>query len=186
MAVQPYVAGPAELYVHDGSIWYYLGYSESGVRINWIRHFDGVMTDKSGPKMEADKQFFGYGALVSADLTLYNHGVLNIARRAIKTRAFGAIGAGDIGQLMIYQGNTYRFCIRQPFANAALWGGVQKYPNMPEHLHFWHAVMIDDSEPAGSKRKVEPVVWEMMTYVDPCTGTGYFFDTVPGTLPAAC
>jgi hypothetical protein len=186
MAVQPFVAGPAELYVHDGSIWNYLGYSESGARINWIRHFEDFMSDKSGSKMAADKQFFGYGALVSADLTLFNHGTLNIARRAIKSRAFGAIGAGDIGQLMMYQGNTYRFCIRQPYANAALWGGVQKYPNMPEFIHFWHAVLIDDSEPVGTKRKVIPLVWEMMTYIDPCTGVGYFVDTNPGSLPAAC
>lgn len=186
MAVQPYVAGPAEIYVHDGSQFLFLGYSESGARIQWVRHYDDFFTDKSGSKMPADKQFMGLGALVSCDLTLFNHTTLNIARRCIKSRAFGAMGAGDIGQLMIYQGNTYRLNIRQPYANAALWGNVQDFPGMPENIHFLHAVMIDESEPVGTKRKVIPVVWEMMCYVNPCDGVGYFFDTNPGTLPAAC
>jgi len=183
---QTYVPGPAEIYIHDGSAWNFLGYSESGARINWIRHFDDVMTDKSGSKMPADKQFMGYEALVSCDLTHFNHTVLNIARKAIANTSFGALAAGGIGQLMIQQGNTYRLNIRQPYANAALWGGVQKFPGMPEHYHFWHAIMIDESDPVGTKRKVIPVVWHMMHYVNPCSGVGTFFDTNPGTLPAAC
>lgn len=183
---QPYVAGPAEIYIHNGSAFQFLGYSESGARIQWIRHFDDVMTDKSGPKMPADKQFMGLGALVSCDLTHFNHGVLNTARRSIKTRAFGAMGAGDIGQLMIHQSNTYRLNIKQPYADPALWGGSDLYPNMPLNIHFWHAIMIDENEPLGTKRKVIPLVWEMMCYVNPCTGTGYFFDTSPGSLPSPC
>ncbi len=186
MSAQPYVAGPAEIFIHDGTSFLFLGYSESGVRINWLRHFENTMTDKSGPKMPADKQFMGLGALVSCDLTQFDHGVLNIARRCIKGRAFGAIQNGDIGQMMVAQGNTYRLNIRQPYADPALWGGTNLYPNMPLNLHFLNAILIDESEPMGVKRKVIPLVWEMMAPINPCTGIGFFFDTNPGALPASC
>ncbi len=182
MAAQPYVAGPAEIYIHDGSNFLFLGYSESGARINWIRHFEDMMTDKSGSKMPADKQFMGLGALVSVDLTQFNHTVLNIARRCIRGRSFGDIQYGDIGQMMVAQGNTYRFNLRQPYA--ALFPNL--YPGMPENIHFLNAIMIDESEPVGTKRKVIPLVWEMMAPINPCTGIASFFDTNPGTLPAAC
>ena len=182
MSAQPYVAGPAEIYIHDGTAWNFLGYSESGARINWIRHFEDTHTDKSGSKMTADKQYMGLGALVSCDLTQFNHVVLNIARRCIRGRAFGDIQPGDIGQMMVAQGNTYRFNIRQPYASLF----PTLYPGMPENIHFLNAVMIDESEPVGTKRKVIPLVWEMMAPINPCTGIGAFFDTNPGTLPASC
>lgn len=183
---QPYVAGPAQIFVHDGSNFLFLGYSESGVRINWIRHFDDYMTDKSGTKMPADKQFMGLGALVSCDLTQFNHAVLNIARRCIRGRSFGDIQNGDIGQMMVAQGNTYRLNIRQPYADPALWGGSNLYPGMPLNIHFLNAIMIDESETAGTKRKINSLVWDMMAPINPCTGIGSFFDVNPGTLPAAC
>jgi hypothetical protein len=182
MAVQPYTAGPAEIFIHDGSNFLFLGYSESGARINWIRHFTDYMTDKSGPKMPADKQFMGLGALVSCDLTQFSHAALNIARRCIRTSSFGALAYGDLGQMMVAQGNTYRFCIRQPYA--VLFPAT--YPGMPAHIHFKHAVMIDENEPVGTKAKIIPIVWEMMCPINPCTGIGDFFDTNPGTLPYSC
>lgn len=183
---QPYVAGPSEIYIHDGSAWNFLGYSESGARIQWTRFFEDYFTDKAGTRMPADKQFMGLGALVSVDLTNYNHAVLNIARKIIKSRAFGAVGAGDIGSMMMYQGNTYRFNIKQPYADPSLWGGSNLYPNMPLNIHFQHAVMLDESETASTRRKVHSLVWEMMCYINPCTGVGAFFDTNPGSLPAPC
>lgn len=183
---QPYVAGPGQFYIHNGTAWEFLGYSESSPRITWIRHFEDMMSDKSGMKMPADKQFMGLGALVSCDLTEYNHGVLNTARKIIKSRAFGAVGYGDIGQPMIGHGNTYRVNIRQPYADPALWGGSNLYPNMPLNLHFWHAILIDENETLGTKKKIHSLVWEMMCYINPCTGVGQFFDTNPGTLPAPC
>jgi len=186
MASQPYVSGPSELYVYDGTNWNFLGYSESGARIQWIRHYDEFISDKSGSKMPADKQFMGLGAMISADLTVFRHDTLNLARRTIAGRTFGAIANGDMGQLVMYQGNDFRFCLHQPYANPALWGGQNKFPNMPEYLHFWHTTLVDDSETAGTKRKTVAVVFEATTYIDPCTGTGYFFDTNPGTLPTPC
>lgn len=186
MASQTYVPGPAEVYVHDGSAWGFLGYSEGGVRIQWLRHYEDVINDKSGPRMPADKQMMGLGALISCDLKHFDHGVLNVARRNIRGRSFGAGVLGDLGSLMIQQGHAYRLNIRQPYANTAVWGGQNKFPNMPEHHHFQYAFMIDESDPMGTKAKVIPVVWEAMVYVNPCTGAWDFFDTVPGSLPSAC
>jgi hypothetical protein len=186
MAAQTYVPGPAEIYIHDGSSWGFLGYSESGARIQWIRHFEDVMNDKSGPRMPADKQYMGEEALISADLKLFDHLVWNVARRNIRGRAFGAGANGDLGSLMIQQNNAYRLNIRQPYANAAVWGGTNKFPNMPENYHFWFAFLIDESEPVSTKAKTVPAVWQAMTYVNPCTGAHTFFDTTPGSLPSAC
>lgn len=183
---QPYVAGPSEIYIHDGSNFLFLGYSESGARVQWTRFFEDYFTDKSGSKMPADKQYMGLGALVSCDLTHYNHSVLSIARKTIRNRAFGALGYGDIGQMMIAQGNTYRLNIKQPYADPALWGNSNLYPNMPLNVHFSHAILIDESETMGTKRKIHSLVWEMMCYVNPCTGVGVFVDTNPGTLPSPC
>lgn len=187
---QTYVPGPAEIYINlvanASTGWLFLGYSESGVRINWIRHYEDVMTDKAGPKQPADKQFMGMGALVSVDLKNFTHTNLNYVRRAIKGRSWGSMNAGDLGSLMIQQDNTIQVCIRQPYANASVWGGNTPFADMPEAYRFYHAVLIDDSEPVSVKAKVVPLVWEMMNYVNPCTGVGYFFDTTPGTLPTPC
>lgn len=178
---QPYVAGPAEIYVHDSSQWLFLGYSESGVRLQWTRFWEDYFSDKAGTKMPADKQMMGLGAMLSVDLTSYNHTVLNTARRVITGRAFGAGVAGDVGAMMIHGGHTRRLNIRQPYAaNQSL------YPGMPENLHFYHSIMLDESETMGTKRKIHSLVWELMCYVNPCTGAWVFFDTTPGTLPSPC
>ena len=54
---------------------------------------------------------------------------------------------------VIYQGNTYRLNIKQPYADPSLWGGSNLYPNMPLNVHFQHAVMLDESETASTSRK---------------------------------
>jgi hypothetical protein len=185
MAVQPYVAGPSEIYIYDRTSWNFLGYSQSGARVQWIRQYEDFYDDKAGTKNPADVQFMGMEALISVDFTRFSHAALSIARRYVRARAFGAGTLGDIGTLMMYQANDMKLCIRQPFANSSVYGS-SVYPNMPEHINFLHVIVVDDSEPMGTKAKVVPMVFRALNYVNPCNGNWEFFDTNPGSLPAAC
>ncbi len=114
----------------------FLGYSETGMRIDIRETFDDIHADLLGPRIPIDVQHFQADALITGDLIRWNEGVLQI----IEDRSFmGAGGTGasrgvisrqEVGALMLAQGKTYRFLCDAPNTGLAVFPGMVPY-NFP-------------------------------------------------------
>lgn len=122
---QPYVTGPAHLYVGLGASFapLYLGTAERTPRIEIRPAWDAVFNDIAGGKIPLDWLYEGEEAFVTADVTRWNEPVYTLLSARPRTSTAGAVQGqnvpGDIGTLLISENFAFPLWIQFPYVGKA-------------------------------------------------------------------
>jgi hypothetical protein len=156
MAAQFWVPGPSYVQVGTGAsgALAHLGWSESGISVEFNSEFEDVMCDLGGQKIGTDQIYHGQDATITADIVRYDEAVMNALLARIQGGTTGAVGAGQIGSLMIGQALTQRLLIVCPYSTQT------SYTGMTAAYNFLNTYLVGVSKvELGSKVKKYRAVW---------------------------
>lgn len=170
---QPYVTGPAHMYVQSGGSPVYLGTAERTPRIEVRPGQIPVMNDIGGPVVPFDMMYSGEEAFISADLTRWNNSVLQtILGRPIVGSPPGADSFGSIGTIISYEGMGFVFYIVFPYSSKPA------YSTQEAGYRFFSCYVIgpDDHYSLGTNpRKIHLAIHALRVY-DPASQSLSLFD----------
>lgn len=201
---QPYVTGPALLYVGVTSSSpggtsnkaVFLGTAEQSPVIEIRPDYEPVFNDLRGSKKPFDLAFEGEEAFTFADLTRWNESVY--AALAARPRAVSALGAGgavagglglaptrgvniagDIGTLQLTENQSFTLWVVFPYASKPAMA------SMPAGYRFPFTVFEgpDLLKPLGTRPRKIHVVFHHMAGFNPATGAFFTYDTNTAGLP---
>lgn len=174
-----YVPGQAQIFTGTGGggALEFLGTTESGATIQYMRGLEPVMADLAGTQFPFDVQWMGQIAFVRFSIRIFNWDVLDRCQASPAASA-GALLAGEMGTPILASGNGKRLLVNYPYAGSPL------YPNMPLCRNFHTAILETDTEDVSTRAQVIPMVWVCHKRIDPATGAGTLFDLSRAGMPA--
>ncbi|QEL19085.1 hypothetical protein [Limnoglobus roseus] len=182
--VQHPASGPADVWMKLGAnAWGQLGYTETGVRIDFVPEWIAMPTDRRGPT-GADFRVTG-GETANVVLTLAEWDVAFY--EAAKSRTRNASGAGfydrrDIGG---YATGALQIAVRHQF-----YGSVAATPGLPPGYLFPNCFITPHSlSPIGTRSPKLAISFEAEPIFDGGLGGWLLYSTATsffGSLPAPC
>lgn len=152
---QPYVTGPAGIWVNVAGAPAFLGHCERSPSIQIRPYYTPVFSDFAGQRVPLDMIYDGEEAMVSLDLTRYNESVYTVLSSRPGAAIRGTNIPGDIGTLMLLEGRTFDMWVTFPYAAKAVMSsgvGLTSGGAMPAGYHFYAAYLEgpDDLGPLGT------------------------------------
>jgi len=175
---QPYVHGPAQIFVSTGGAdasptYEFLGWSKGPV----APEFDGLHVDENidfSGMVPFDVSFQGELAVVAMQLKRFNWAVFEKVACRIRGATRGTIPACGIGTLLNYEKKGFGLIIKGPYASCK----SAFYSGMPVDMRFPFAYVAGPySEPMSTRAVEIPITFRCIPIIDPTTNSGTLFDT---------
>jgi hypothetical protein len=152
----------------------FLGTSEQAPKIELHDEWEPIFNDLSG-KVPYDMSYQGEMAHTFASLTRWNEPVLAVIQKRTRLGANirGLDQIGDIGSLMLTQGQAYTLWVVFPFVtNPAFSTG-----GMPAGYRFPASYLKGpDDMPIGTRARKVGIIWESLRAYDPTRGLFLLYD----------
>ena len=158
--------GPAHVFLGIGANGapLYLGTTEHTPRIRVRPGWSPVFNDIAGGVIPYDMVYEGEEAFISGDWNRYNEQTLSIMQARPRHNATGSVRgvniAGDIGTLMLTEGQAYAMYLYFPYSSKPAYVAA----GMPAGYHFY-AVFLegpDDMDRLGTIDRINRLQWHAL------------------------
>jgi hypothetical protein len=180
MPAQPYITGPADVFVGltptgsapvsgGGSVvslpCQFLGNAEQSPDISIRPEFEDLHVTISGTRIPLDRSFQGESAVVSVAMPRYDEAVYAaIADRVRCGLPRGSYPATALGTLMIFEAAATQLWIRFRYGHGNTAKGAMTAGGMPAGYHFFGAILQgpDELKQLNTKNRLTVLTWQCL------------------------